>query len=155
MGYIKRLPGSARLRPSIPETPMVNLLKASPAIATLLLLTGLGNTATAQSIPQGVYRATPPIASSPRLDLTLRLHDNGTAELLTDPLTGAPPILETGLWRSSGRDVIGISFNQTNGEYHTPSNALLLRLINGRLVPVVYDQQTYGSTGFTLEPYQP
>jgi NlpE N-terminal domain len=98
------------------------------------------------------YGATLPAASSPGREITLMLNPGGLAEMTTDYLNGESPVVEAGIWRTSGGSVVRVTFDERNGEPMETTSDIIFRVINGNLVAVVYDRTVYGSAGLVLEP---
>lgn len=98
------------------------------------------------------YGATLPAASSPGREVTLTLNPDGLAEMTTDYLNGESPVVEAGIWRTSGGSVVRVTFDERNGEPLETTSDIIFRVIDGNLVAVVYDRTVYGSAGLVLEP---
>lgn len=99
----------------------------------------------------GTYKATLPAAASPGRDITLTLNPDGTIEWSTDYLNGEAPILEMGTWESNANGTATVTLTgRPDGLVYENPDVITFILVNGELIAVAYDINTYGSQGLQL-----
>jgi uncharacterized lipoprotein NlpE involved in copper resistance len=94
----------------------------------------------------GIYKGWSRAASSPGIDSTLYLNDDGTLKLVNDYLNGEPPIVEVGTWQASGDGTLVLTIaGQQDRPYETPQ-VVALNLV-GDVIATAEDEDAYGQLG--------
>ncbi len=95
-----------------------------------------------------------PAASSPGLQKSLILYDDGSVQMITDYMNGEAPIVEVGETIDNGDGTITVTLTgQPNSTYASP-DVITFALEGDALTATAYDETIYGSAGlaFTAQP---
>jgi len=95
----------------------------------------------------GAYNAILPSASSPGINVTLILGEDGSAQMISDYMNGEAPIIETGTWAGSGNSA-AVSLTSLNGR--PIDEEVVFEMQGNMLVSTVYDPAIFGSEGLKL-----
>ncbi|HXF61772.1 MAG TPA: copper resistance protein NlpE N-terminal domain-containing protein [Caldilineaceae bacterium] len=97
-----------------------------------------------------------PVASSPGLQISLTLYDDGSAEVASDYLNDEPPIIEIGEWVQNDDGSVTLTVTGTDaGPYAEPITLTFELADDGSLVIPGEEGGPFGREGLILAPAEP